>query len=235
MIAVLSMWQNDAERDLETRVAHLLEKTSSAHPVRFIWVVGDSDDDTEARLRRLVRMRNHPEREPVDVEILRNDTGIEGNDRATRQHRSSQTINAAFAALEDTDDYACLHESDLRSPPDLLDLFLEAAGGAPIAGWPTLGGTGPRAQFYDIWAYRDLHGRPFDARPPYCRGYRRDRTFCVGSFGSAWMVPAEILRGRQIERGAIVELCQAWRREGIELRCDPRIPIEQPTALWTPA
>ncbi len=243
MIVIMSLWRNDADRDLEARAEHLLSKTSAHHALEWHWVVGDSDDNTLDLLCETAVFFGLKDR--VRIQIA--DTGIEGTDTITQRRRGSATASAMFAELDIRAQYAVLHESDLRSAPDVLDALintplcvepntLEGGAIAGIAGWPTIN-LDPRRppQFYDTWAYRDLRGQPFAARPPYARGWQRNGApFQVGSFGSVWMVPAEILRGRQIESRAVVELCEAWRAEGIDLWVAPEIPIEQPTSLWTP-
>jgi hypothetical protein len=227
MIEILSFWRNDAERQLEARARHLLEKTSSSHEVEWHWVVGDSTDETLDFLCDTALFAGLENR--VRIQIA--DTGIVGEDVPTRRRRGSVTASAAFAELSDEADFILLHESDLRSPPDVADRLLEAAGGRPCAAWPEIEFNG-RRQFYDIWAYRDLRGRPFEFHPPFARGYTRGAPFRVSSFGSCWIVPADILRGRVIESRAVLELCEQWQAEGLELFADPRIKILQPVELW---
>jgi hypothetical protein len=225
VIEILSFWRNDADRQLETRAVHLLAKISERHEIRWLWMIGDSTDLTEKILTKIAA-DEHPA-----VRLLRHDTGIVGEGTETRRRRGSVTATAAFAEISEEADFALLHESDLITPFDIADQLLESGGGQPTAGWPVIELNGKR-QFYDIWAYRDLRGRPFDSHPPYAKGYRRAGRFKVGSFGSCWLVPAEILRGRVIEKLAVIELCKQWRAEGIDLWVDPRIIVEQPTELW---
>lgn len=233
MIAILSMWRNDAVRDLETRVAHLLEKTCETHPLRWLWITGDNNDETCQRLGAAVTEWMHGRGGRCPVTIIDADTGIVGEDPVTRRRRGSAAATELFRHIPAAATYVVFHESDLRSPANIVDRFLESGQGNPIAGWPTIT-LGGYKQFYDIWAYRDLHGRQFNPRPPYCKGFTTARPFRVGSFGSAWLVPGDLLRGRRIESRAILELCETWCSEGVELLVDARIPIEQPQELWTP-
>ncbi len=223
MIVMLSLWRNDVARDLEARVAHLLSKTCK-QGLRWLWITGDNDDETCQRLSDAI-----PEGMPVT--IIDANTGIVGEDIDTRRRRGSETATELFAHIESTDDFACLHESDLRSEHDVVDQLLASGNGSPIAGWPTLG-NGPRPRFYDIWAYRDLRGRPFSPRSPFAKGYTPHAPFEVGSFGSVWLVPAPLLKDRVIETRAVLELCQQWRAEGVTLLADPRIAVVQPLELW---
>lgn len=216
MIVVMSLWRTDAARSLEARVSHLLAKTASGHDVRWLWAVGDSADDTEARL--VASAAGRP------VTVVRCDSGIGGEDAASSRRRLAVAGTRLFAALRDSDDIACLHESDLVTPPDLLDRLL--AGKTPAAGWPTITLNG-HPQFYDTWAYRTIAGDHFrpDMRPP-------SGPFEVGSFGSCWAAPARLVRGRQLDEECVVGLCGQWRREGVRLWVDPAIPVVQPASLW---
>lgn len=233
LIYVMSLWRNDAGRGLEDRARHLLSKRSRQHELRWLWITGDNDDDTQARLRRIVRMRNHPERQPLAVTIIRYDTGIVGDDIETRRRRGSATATSMFTEIPAAADFVVLHESDLQSDVDIVDQLFDAGDGEAMAGWPTININGA-PQFYDIWAYRDLHGRQFLPSEPFSQQYTAGEPFRVGSFGSVWLAPAGWVRGRVITDRAILELCEQWCDEGVELWCDPRIPIVQPVELWSP-
>lgn len=232
LIYVMSLWRNDADRHLRHRAVHLLSKRSRQHELRWLWIVGDCDDDTEACLHYIDRNRNHPENEQFDVTIIRDDTGIVGEDVEARRRRGSATATEMFSHIPAAADYVLLHESDLQSEIDIVDQLFDAGNGAPIAGWPTIN-MNAAAQFYDMWAYRDLDGREFLHRDPFSQQYVPDQPFRVGSFGSVWLAPADLVRGRIITDRAIVELCEQWRAEGVQLWCDPRIPIVQPVNLWS--
>lgn len=219
MIVMLSLWRNDAERRLHARAEHLLSKRSQRHEVRWLWAVGDCEDATEALLRDIARLEGR------QVTVVRCDSGIEGDrEIGTVRRRSAWTATQLFRHIRLDDTYACLHESDLISPADVLDRLL--ANPLPVAGWPTIH-LGTHPQFYDIWAYRDLSGAHFAPTMTRPRAPMQ-----VNSFGSCWMAPADLVRGRVLSDEAIVGLCSEWRREGVALWVDPSIGVVQPCDLW---
>lgn len=230
-VQVLSLWRNDEKRQLEERIAGLLEKRSLRDDVElcWLWIVGDSTDRTEELLRKYAAGFDG-----LEIEIINGDTGIAGEDIETRRRRLSNTTTQLFAAIDPMAELVLLHESDLISSRTVIDDLLanlEELGSQCdiIAGWPTIDVHGDgRPQFYDVWAYRDLRGRRFSS------SIRRRHPFEVGSFGSAWLAPAHLVRGRVIEELCIVELCAAWQQEGVRLWCDPSIEIVQPADLWSP-
>lgn len=218
MTVVMSMWRNDVHRGLLARVRHLLAKTST-NGVRWLWVIGASSDETEAMLRQY---------ESDSVTIVRHDTGLVGEDTPTRRLRGSQTASAMFRHVLKSDSRACLHESDLQSPSDVLELLAKTS--LPVAAWPVIQFPDQAPQFYDIWAFRDLSGVSFSA------GMRRPVSpFQVGSFGSCWLAPAVLVRNRVIGSECVVDLCSQWRREGHQLTVDPRVTVTQPVDLWVAA
>ena len=217
MIVMLSLWRNDAARRLHARAEHLMSKTAKGHDVRWLWAVGDSDDATEAQLRHIADLDRR-------VTVRRFDSGIEGSDIRSTRRRAAWTATQLFAAIREDDTFACLHESDLLSPPDVLDRFL--ANAMPVAGWPTIL-LAKDPQFYDIWAFRTVKGQHFDAHMP-----RPTAPVQVGSFGSCWMAPASAVRNRVLGKDCVVDLCAQWRDEGTTLWADPTIGVVQPRDLW---
>lgn len=228
MIVVMSLWRNDADRNLRERALHLLSKSSAVHTTLYLWAIGDCDDDTWDKLAEIVDEHQFSH----DIILLGADTGIVGEDVDTRRMRSSATATRMFEFLElyrDEAEYVLLHESDLQSPPNVIDLLLKGGRGNPCAGWPIIKlANGP--QFYDTWAYRYTAGDYFTAGAP-----QPQYPFRVRGFGSVWAAPAHLVAGRVLKRFAIRELCEQWWEEGVPMFCDPRVIIEQPTALWSPS
>lgn len=213
----MSLWRNDAKRQLELRVEHLLSKTSRHHEVTWLWAVGDSSDDTESYLRSVAANNEM-------VTVMRSDSDVRMDDIVSRRYRAAWTASHMFAEIPLDTDFVCLHESDLLSQPDVLDQLLSTK--SPVAAWPIIKFNG-QSQFYDIWAFRGLDGIPFSAhmQPP---AY----PVCVRSFGSVWLAPAHLVRNRVLDETAIVGLCQQWFAEGISMYVNPSVIVEQPADLW---
>lgn len=223
MIVIMSLWRNDEHHEIHERVKALLSKSCVGEEVAFLWAVGDSTDDTESILRE------YEEKNRRLIQVVNVDTGIFEEDLVSRRTRLSQSATKMFDALGMyfiATDYACLHESDLISPSDILGRLLSSGGGNPCAGWPVINLTGT-PQFYDIWAYRHTNGRYFtpDEKRP-------DHLIQVHGFGSVWIAPTWMVANRVLRADAIRELCDQWRREGHPMYCDPSIIIEQPVGLW---
>lgn len=233
-IGIMSLWRNDAHRNIEARVAHLaLKAGNTAHEISYHWVVGDSSDSTAEDLARFAEVLMRP---ALDVEILIVDSGIAGEDTPTRRCRLSHNASALFAELPEDLDYVLLHESDILSPESIVDQLLDVGPRhLPCAAWPVMELHG-RDVFYDIWAFRDLGGVQFRQVPPYAKGWSRTRRpFRVSSFGTVWLAPAGLVRGRVLDEHAIVDLCKQWGEDGVALWCAPRVVVRQPTELWSPA
>jgi hypothetical protein len=231
-VVICSLWRNDAGRQLEERVDHLLSKTSAELELRWLWITGDNEDNTAELLRLLAG---------EDVELLEADTGIAGEDIPTRRRRLSVTASRMFEAVRQDDELVVLHESDLLTAATIVDELaaaLELAGwwepadganaGAVVAGWPVID-IGNGDQFYDVWAYRDLEGRPFGAHRA-----KPAELLEVTGLGSVWMAPAELVRGRRMEERCVLDLCEQWRAAGVRLYAAPDIEVRQPRALWAP-
>lgn len=216
---IMSLWRNDAHRRIHERVEHLLSKVSTKTELRWLWAVGDSTDYTEDILRAYAAVNQR-------ITVVRHDVGVQGEANAPSRLRTATTASRMFNDLPADAALALLHESDLHSPHNVVDLLL-ATDKLPIAGWPVID-IGNGEQFYDLYAYRSLHGLNFTPDEP-----RRPRVFEVGSFGSLWLAPASLVRGRVLDGRAIVSLCEQWRDEGVKLWVDPRVTVTQPSDLWT--
>lgn len=230
-VVLMSMWRNDTRRNLGARVGTLLSK--SYPNLRWVWVVGDSSDETESELHRL---RSHLKKRAAErITIVRRDTNIRGSDPHTRMLRCTATFNACLDQTEADDDFVIWHESDLVTPPDLVERLL-SHGKDVIAGWPVLR-LGNGWVFYDTWGYR-VGGDKFTNEPPYHPVYRPDAVFEVDTVGSCWMFPAREVRqpdGLRCTDMGVVELCDGLRQRGYRVWVDPRLTIIQPSELWDPA
>lgn len=233
-VVVFSWWRNDAGRDVVARAAHLLAKTYPG--IRWVWFVGDSQDETQERLEGIAEHSGLP------VEVVRDDTGIDDSEPAEHLRVLSRTMTTALASVRDEDDWCLIHESDLVTPEDVVERYLaaaelirvgqmlteERASPVGIAGWVTLGDGG---MFYDTFAYRGLDGAQFTNNPPYHADHRA-HSYEVASVGSCWLFPAQLARGIVLERYACIELCRKLREEGCRFFVDPSIPVVQPEAMW---
>ncbi len=233
-VVMLSFWRNDVGRNLTERAAHLLDKTYSA--LEWVWIVGDSTDGTTEALEDVVR--SHPRRYSCAV-IDIGDTGIRGDDPNTRLHRLGVTAQAALDEVTIADDWVIIHESDIQSPPDIVEGLLTSGQEMEVplpmsrvmGAWPVLGAA---PMFYDIWAYRGLDGQHFTNYPPYHAVYRPDAPFEVQSVGTVWGFPAAAMRaGMRCTTWGCVEMCAELRAQGYHIWVDPRIEVVQPIALWT--
>ena len=121
-VVMWSLWRNDAGAHLEWRALHLLSRTYPA--LRWAWIVGDSDDSTLADLRAIAAAVAPYRR----VDVYRMDTGIKGSTPQDARRRYAATVNQWFRELPADADYVIQHESDLISPPDLVERFLGHAG-----------------------------------------------------------------------------------------------------------
>jgi|SRR5690349_4395689 len=218
---LLSMWRNDAERGLAKRVTHLLDK--SYGNLRYQWCVGDCDamDTTEAMLRAIAK--HHP----ADITVIRYDTHIVGDDSNTRLRRLSEAFDVQLDNVRWDDELVVLHESDLRTPVDIVERFI-ASGKCPVAGWPTMTINGHELM-YDSFAYVHPDGRPYTNWEPRPEGVTQ-----VKSFGSSWMCDAADIRAGARSHGAgVLGVCADLRAMGRTLWIDPTIEVVQPPEYWT--
>lgn len=220
---MISHWRDDADKSLRLRVNHLLGKTWP--DLRFVWAVGNCVDDTYAQLQALTA-------DDRRVTLIPFDSDVTDDDPDSRLVRLSQVVNAELAQIRPDDDYVLIHESDLVSPPDLIQMLFET-GQCPVAGWPVLplpDGT----IFYDTWAYRK-DGRMFSNQAPYHPCYKPYDIFEVDSAGSVLLFHAEdVRRGLRCERRAVLELCHKMKADfGRRIWVDPLIEIIQPVERWT--
>lgn len=224
-VVICSLWRNDTDRNLVDRAKHLLFKGQHYPAVRWVWVVGDSEDATAYRLRHLAHGL------PVTVLDI-GDTGIAGDDMTSRLRRLSVTANHFWAHCAGAD-YVLIHESDIVSPPDLVARLVDHAeqGRCPIAGWPTLEIRPGHTVFYDCWAYRK-DGVRFRNTRPYHQCYRAEQPFTVDSAGTVLMFDGEDAGNVLMDKQAILDVCWHLRQMGREIWVDPTLEVSQPCALW---
>lgn len=224
-VVMCSLWREDVHRRLVDRVQHLLAKAHPYPALRWVWVVGDSHDDTTRALADLSYGY------PVQIVDI-GDTGIEGDDHPSRLRRLSETANEWWNWIDDAE-YVMVHESDIVSPPNVVNRMVAHAGRGrcPIAGWPTLTLNG-KTLFYDVFCYRK-DGTRFTNNPPYHACYRPDQPFTVDSFGTMYLFHAEDVPLVRFEDNAVLDLCRQLRAQGRDLWVDPTLVIEQPRDLWT--
>jgi hypothetical protein len=220
-VVMVSLWRDDADKQIEERIAHLLSKTYRG--LRWLWVVGDSADDTEAILRGAASGDRR-------ITVIRHDTGLLDDGPADRLVRLGATFNAAMECVTGSDDVLLVHESDLISPPDVAERMVRS-GHAILGGWVTLGESGC---FYDVFAYR-WHGAMFTNWPPYSPAYNASEIFEVDSVGSCWIAPAHEFAGKggiRMQGGAVLDAMRQLRERGYKVWCDPTLAIVQPRELW---
>jgi hypothetical protein len=216
---MVSLWRNDGYRRLAARAEHLLHK--SYRKLRWIWVVGDSNDNTFALLNAIAGKHK-----AKSITVLNHVTN--GRDR---YERLSLSVNMALAEIQATDDLVMIHESDIESPRNVIQKLIET-GKMPVAGWPTLTFPDGTKLFYDIWAFR-ANGKMFKNWPPYHNVYDPDALFEVDSFGTVWLFPAEEARnGLRCYRECTLELCQKLKERGHRMWVDPTVEVVQPYDLW---
>jgi len=222
-VAMFSLWKNDQHRRLRERAEHLLAKTYQL--LRWVWVVGDCDPGDQTLPMLLAIAEEHRDE---DIEIVI----VETPKALNRYERLSLSANAGQDRVRAEDDLWLTHESDIQSPPDVVELLL-AAGKLPIGAWPVLE-LGGGDVFYDVWAYRK-DGRNFTNHPPYCEGYDPLEPFPVDSVGTVWLAYAEDLRaGVRCYRECCVELCQKMTALGRQFWAHPGVIVRQPRDLWEP-
>lgn len=225
-VVMCSMWKDDSARQLVDRVEHLLAKCESYPALRWLFVVGDSSDDTAQTLGKLTN--GYDNVTIVDI----GSTGIEGNDATSRLRRLSETANEYFHWVDGAD-YILIHESDQVTPYDLVPRMVANAerGICPVAAWAIINLHGQRL-CYDIWALRK-DGVRFTNHAPYHACYRADKPFVVDSFGTVFMFHAEDASLIHMQDRAVLDLCDQLRQQGRTLWVDPAIVTEQPVELWT--
>ncbi|NBW21642.1 MAG: hypothetical protein EBR82_78170, partial [Caulobacteraceae bacterium] len=156
-----------------------------------------------------------------------------------------------------------IHESDLISPPDVVQRLADVLDGdekrAVAGGWPCLASVGMDRSLdlcdgaLRLGEHLQLHlgggpaplpffydtwgyrheGVRFTSVPPYSPCYSTE-PFRLDTVGSVALIKGEYLRcGARMENEGFVGLCDRIRQLGGEIWCDPRLIINQPIELWT--
>lgn len=223
-VAMISHFRNDQGRRLIDRVEHL---TSKSYPgLRWIWVVADSEDRTRDILADWAG-----DHQDLDITIV--DGGL--TFILDRLERLSATFSMGLDQINEDDGWVMLHESDLTSPPSVVEDLLANGVEGMVAAWTTLTFHNGNKVFYDIWAFH-ADGERFTNGHPYHPKYVPDRPFQVDGVGSVWIAPAfPFVDGVRCERMATREICDKLREEyGLEIWVDPRVECQQPLDLWVP-
>jgi hypothetical protein len=234
-VLMLSLFYADAGKHLADRALHLYRKPGVT---KWLFSVRPSNDCTADFLDAMAGdcgkaegecvIFQEPDEQPEDI-----------------YERLSLAGDRLLSAVED-EDYVLWHESDLFTLPDVVErlaaLRVAAAGGWPVLSHdpahPQLGVSTPKPMrieppfFYDTWGYRQ-GGKRFGNHPPHHDCYRPE-PFRLDSVGSVVLVEAAyIRRGARMRGNGLVGLCDMVREMGGEVWCDPRVPVVQPTELWT--
>lgn len=222
-VMMLSIWMGDEGRRLEERAAHLLAKTY--RPLRWVWVVDSYIPDRTLPILWQIA-DSHPDK---DITIV----PIETYGEMDRLQRISIALSLGLDQVREDDDLVMIHESDIESPPDVIEQLL-APGLLPIGAWPVLELHPGQDVFYDIWAYRK-DGKNFHNYPPYCDGYDPDAPFPVDGVGTVWIIHAEDVRdGVRCHTECAKELCDKLRERGRQFWAHPNVIVRQPRDLWVP-
>ena len=232
-VLMYSKWRNDADKRLHERMQHLLGKT---YP-NLWWLWGEGDITDSTRLVLYDHTLGHPR-----VTVAECSTGLDAKNTDERLVRICTSDLILLFKLDRAikegrwpkPDYILFHESDLQTPPDIVERLL-ATGKDVVGGWPTLGEP-EDGIFYDTWAYRGLDGRKFANTAPFHPDARHDAVFEVSSLGSVVLAPYQPFADglRPSGFGALVEICQKLRALGYSCWVDPSIPVIQPRDLWEP-
>lgn len=226
LVVMCSMWRNDAQRAIVDRVEHLLAKEESWPNLRYVWIVGDSTDETARTLVDLTT--GYDNVRVIDV----GDTGIAGDNAHSRLRRVSKTGNEYFRHCDGAD-YILIHESDILSPYNLVPSMVALAerGLCPLAGWPVLEISPGVKLFYDCFCYRK-DGQMFSNHAPYHPCYRYPAPFEVDSAGTIMLIHGEDAPMIHMVDGGFLDLCRQLREQGRHIYVDPTLEVVQPRELW---
>lgn len=225
MIAVVSMFRTCSTTHVQRYWRQVEELAAAAmpEPVRVVAVEGDSTNDTRGMLRR------YSNGVPWQL-VIREHGGPHCGSVATpeRMRQVSFAANGGLDAVTAADDVVVWVESDLLWEPEtIVGLIARVRSGLDVVA-PAVFVDG-RPVFYDIWGYRDLHGRMFSPLPPYAAGLETPPTE-VSSVGSCLAMHGDVARRfRLTEDAALVGFCADLRRLGHRVWVDWSLAVRHPT------
>jgi hypothetical protein len=247
----ISAWMGDVGKHFVRRTSHLLDKAGVSG---WVWVVRPTNDATEKMLRYVI------EHSPVPVILV-----VEPWEKPADRLLACSLVGdvAINAALMHGAGRVLIHESDLISPPDVVQRLADVLDGdekrAVAGGWPCLASVGMDRSLdlcegaLRLGEHLQLHlnggpaplpffydtwgyrheGVRFTSVPPYSPCYSTE-PFRLDTVGSVALIKGEYLRcGARMENEGFVGLCDRIRQLGGEIWCDPRLIINQPIELWT--
>jgi hypothetical protein len=201
-----------------------LKEMLPADRLRFIWVWGDSQDDTGKTLGEVA------DREGLDATIVEHSHGLgvfPSTESSERFKVLSGVGNAGLEHLRETDDCIVWIESDLQWDGEtIVSLVDHVKDGLDIVvPFIRFAFTG---QFYDIFAYRGLDEKRFLPDPPYHSEYT-GKLMELSSAGSCVVMKGECARkARFTPESCFVGLLQNLRKDGYHLWMDPELEVVHP-------
>jgi len=228
MIVTICSLFRDSSRYLHRYFTQLCSQLPITQ-LRFVFLEGDSRDDTLTKLREWA---SGPY--AANVQVLKHDLGVPrfgpvappvpgGRERFIAL---AEIGNIVLDAVPANSDYTCWLESDLIIPPGLLPALLQVAKGEHVAA-PYVYHARSKV-FYDTWAFRDK-GCVFTHLAPYARK-KHTTPFELSSAGSVLLIPHKYIAAgaRFTEEEVIVGLCKNIRKEGGKIMAVPNIQVYHP-------
>lgn len=190
------------------------------HDLRYIWVEGDSSDNTYESLRTgAVVMRGFG---LMDAEVHQHNHGgpkYGSVDDINRWRQLAPVLNATLEHVQPTDDAVIYVESDLIWDAETMRKLLDR-----LKNYPAVGGLIYHSAgfFYDTYAYRQ-NGQRFgsDYQPTDSEPFRID------SIGSCIVMRGDVARACRFGADTCL-IGESLREHGYELWVDPTCRIVHP-------